>query len=216
MALNWVANQAHHLCIAYSADGLRWKPGPKRPRFCEMGGITKFKDLHYLTAQAGMPRRLDVFSSPDFEHWTYLGAGFARDHLPPLEEEKESHLPDADKWAPGGIGKGEQVHCGAGLWNRGNVVLGVYVNASGLDKQNQLHVSLLDERGEPVPGFSGTDGAVLATDGLRIPVLWKGNKLSSRLGTVRIQVDFRGTKPRLHALYVGDGEPQLMKTKRKQ
>src|SRR5262245_58786381 len=269
-----------------------------------------------------MPRRLNVCASTDFENWKDLGSGFARDHLLPVIKEAPSPLPDADKWAPAGIGKGEQVHCGAGLWNRGNVILGVYdawhgrgkerrlitmdlglvvshdavrytepvesfrlvdarkqpavpphgpaltggkllnfgdkthcwytwwhppegqhgtymvswdrdrlghlkpdaaqggrvltapirvtagkasvsINVSGLDKDNRLRVSLLDEKGQPIVGFGGADAAILGKSGLDLPVAWKGSTaISADLRQVRVQVDFEGTDARLHAVYL--------------
>lgn len=84
----------------------------------------------------------------------------------------------------------------------------VYVNASGLNKNTQLRISLLDEGFRPIPGFSGNDAAVLPQDGLRLPVSWKGgDSLLPAQGLVRLQVDFGGTRPEdgaLHAIYVGD------------
>ncbi len=327
MAAQLIQGGGGKLAIAYSPDGLRWKARPEpKPQFMEMGGSIKFKGQYYMTGQSTMPRRLNVFASTDFEKWTDLGSGFARDHLPTVEKEEPSPLPDADKWAPAGIGKGEQVHCGAGLWNRGNVILGVYdawhgrekdrrlitmdlglvvshdavkytepvpsfrlvdarkqpavpphgpaltggklqnigdkthcwytwwhppegrhgtyavtwdrdrlgllkpdaatgasvvsapiritegsaavyVNASGLDKDNRLRISLLDEKGQPIAGFSGAAAATLDKDGLRIPVTWKGGPaIAANLQKVQIQVAFEGAQGRLHAVYVA-GQP---------
>jgi hypothetical protein len=327
MAAQLIQGGGGKLAIAYSPDGLRWKPGPEpRAQFMEMGGSVKFNGKYYMTGQSTMPRRLNVFSSTNFENWTDLGSGFSRDHLASLEKEEPSPLPDADKWAPAGIGKGEQVHCGAGLWDRGNLILGVYdmwhgrekdrrlitmdlglvishdavkytepvesfrlvdcrkqpavprqgpaltggklgnigdktlcwytwwhppegqhgtyavtwdrdrlgllkpnaatgatvtsapihikegkasvfINASGLDKDNRLRVSLLDEEGQALAGFSGADAATIDKSDLRIPVTWKGGQvLTADQPKVRIQVAFEGSHGRLHAVYVG-GRP---------
>jgi hypothetical protein len=327
MAAQLLQGGAGKLALAYSSDGLRWKAGPEpKTQFMEMGGSTKFKGKYYMAGQSTMPRRLNVFASTDFENWTDLGSGFSRDHLPPPEKEEPSPLPDADKWPPAGTGKGEQVHCGAGLWNRGNVILGVYdawhgreqdrrlitmdlglvvshdavkytepvesfrlvdarkqphvprygpaltggklgnagdqtlcwytwwhppegqhgtyvvswdrdrlgllkpdaatgasvvsapvqvsegsaslyVNATGLDQDNRLRISLINKDGKPISGFSGADAAVIAKAGLRIPVTWKGGKtLSAGLNVVQIHLAFEGSQGRLHAIYVV-GEP---------
>ena len=54
------------------------------------------------------------FASYDFEHWTQSTClGFRRDSIPPRQM--------ATEW-----NAGEEVHLGAGLWDRGNVILGVY------------------------------------------------------------------------------------------
>jgi hypothetical protein len=81
---------------------------------------------------------------------------------------------------------------------------GVYVNASGLDKDNRLRISLLDEKSQGVAGFSGADAATIDKNGLRVPVTWKGGKaISADLRKVQIQVAFEGGRGRLHAVYVG-------------
>jgi hypothetical protein len=108
-----------------SPDGLRWKlvnaatftKGP-----FENSSLIKFDGLYYVAGQAGPPndaglpdgspagRVMKVFFSPDFRHWSNGRAlGFYRsDYL-----SEPSSL-------------GQEVHMGAGLWNRGNVVLGFY------------------------------------------------------------------------------------------
>jgi len=87
----------------------------------------------------------------------------------------------------------------------------VHVNASGLGKNSQLRISLLDEGFHPIPGFSGDDAAVLSEGGFRVPVKWKGgDRLLPAQKSVRLQVDFAGVRPEdaaLHAVYVGELEP---------
>jgi hypothetical protein len=84
---------------------------------------------------------------------------------------------------------------------------GVYVNASGLDKDNRLRVSLLDEKDQPLAGLGGADAAVIAEPGLRVPVTWKGGKaITADHHKVKIRIAFEGTRSRLHAVYVG-GRP---------
>jgi hypothetical protein len=84
---------------------------------------------------------------------------------------------------------------------------GVYVNASGLDKDNRLRISLLNETEEPIAGFSNADAAVIVEPGLRIPVTWKGGKaITEKLRKVKIQVAFEGSQGRLHAVYVGSDQ----------
>lgn len=110
---------------AVSRDGLRWKlvntqaftKGP-----FENTSLIKFDQLYYVAGQDGgghdggladgsrAGRVMKVFFSPDFRHWSNGRAlGFYRaDYLP----------------KPAGLG--QEVHMGAGLWNRGNVILGFY------------------------------------------------------------------------------------------
>ena len=119
----------HHWCsfiCATSADGLRWKVVGDRPmnstgeRF-EVAGLYHFNGSYYATGQLISPwtalpdgrdcgRVMLAYQSKDFEHWSRAKAlAFAR---------------------PGQLLaepiKGQQTHMGAGMWNRGNVLVGLY------------------------------------------------------------------------------------------
>jgi hypothetical protein len=105
---------------AFSPDGLRWKNSPKNPilkhNAIEPGGLAKFNGGYYLNGQGGnlgSKRALVTYLSYDFDDWTdAVAVGLRRDMAP--------HHQMAGPHA------GEQVHLGAALWNRGNVLLGVY------------------------------------------------------------------------------------------
>ena len=111
---------------ATSADGLRWKVVGDRPanaggeRF-EVTSLYRFGDFYYSTGQLISPwcwladgsdagRIMLAYRSPDFKTWSQAKAfSFARPGQlasPPV--------------------KGQQTHMGAGLWNRGNVLVGLY------------------------------------------------------------------------------------------
>ncbi len=109
-----------------SADGLSWKVVGDRPvnaggeRF-EVTSLYRFGDFYYSTGQLLSPwtwlpdgsdsgRVIMAYRSPDFKTWSQAKAfAFAR---------------------PGQLAstpvKGEQTHMGAGLWNRDNVMVGLY------------------------------------------------------------------------------------------
>jgi hypothetical protein len=111
---------------ATSADGLSWKVVGDRPanaggeRF-EVTSLYRFGDFYYSTGQLISPwswladggdagRVMLAYRSPDFKTWSQAKAfAFARPGQlasPPI--------------------KGQQTHMGAGLWNRGNVLVGLY------------------------------------------------------------------------------------------
>jgi len=111
---------------ATSADGLRWKVVGDRPanaggeRF-EASGLYRFGNFYYTTGQLISPwswradgsdagRVMLAYRSPDFKTWSQAKAlAFARPGQlanPPIQ--------------------GQQTHMGAGMWNRGNVMLGLY------------------------------------------------------------------------------------------
>jgi hypothetical protein len=119
---------------AVSADGIRWTSlnGDKdilKHTAMEPSGLTRFNGAYYLNGHGGpvphpipmrgymrAQKRMSVtLVSHDFENWTDAGhVSFRRDPLPPRA------VPDFE------FHRGEQVHLGAGLWNRGNVILGFY------------------------------------------------------------------------------------------
>ncbi len=111
---------------ATSADGLTWKVVGDRPmnaggeRF-EVSGLYRFQGMYYAPGQLISPwiftpdgrdigRAMRTYRSADFDHWHQTTAlGFARPgqlSAPPVP--------------------GQQTHMGAGIWNRGNVLLGLY------------------------------------------------------------------------------------------
>jgi hypothetical protein len=153
---------------AVSPDGLSWKVLADRPanagneRF-EVSSLYRFGNFYYTTGQLISPwawradgskigRNMLAYRSPDFVNWSEAKAmSFAR---------------------PGQLAEppvpGQQTHMGAGLWNRGNVLVGLYgmwqdaeapppKGASGL---TGVHIDLgliVSNDGihfrEPVPGF---------------------------------------------------------------
>jgi len=106
--------------MAVSPDGLRWKLVNTTPIVSghfENISLTKFDGRYYLAGQDippcggslpdGTGRVMKVFFSPDFQHWSSGRAlGFYRSAY-------ETQPPNL----------GQEVHMGAGVWNRGNVIL---------------------------------------------------------------------------------------------
>ena len=123
--------------VAFSPDGLRWTEGRVEPHYlsCEMGGLIKFDDCYHVAAQSGgghfgPPRKLEIFVSYDFENWVLADClAFMRGHVPPRPVSPYSH-------------DGEQVHLGAGLWNRGNVIVGIYGQWHGHPTNDRRFVSI--------------------------------------------------------------------------
>ena len=120
-----------HLRVHYSADGLTWTNGRTVGQGIEPGTAPfKFRGCWYVNGQGGpgpfnktIPHPVDgaakremmTWASYDFEKWTLAAVpSFRRDPLPPRP------IPDFE-WH-----RGEQVHEGATLWNRGNVIIGFY------------------------------------------------------------------------------------------
>jgi hypothetical protein len=114
------------MICATSADGLTWHVVGDRPMNAggeryEVSGLYHFGGFYYATGQIISPwtakldggtvgRVMRAYRSPDFTHWNSIPAlAFARPGqllAEPL--------------------KGQQTHMGAGMWNRGNVMLGLY------------------------------------------------------------------------------------------
>jgi hypothetical protein len=116
------------ICAAFSSDGLHWQESSNNPIIkgsgLEPGGLINYNGCYYLNGHGGpiphpikgaSKRMMVTFASYDFEHWTRAAhVSFRRDNVPPRPPgDFEPH-------------RGEQVHVGAALWNRGNVILGFY------------------------------------------------------------------------------------------
>ena len=126
--INWLTSSTvdghDRFCVAFSQDGLRWQLSMQNPvgPFLEMSGVTRMGGLYYVAGQGPLTahqpmriRHLSVFASKDFEHWSPCGAlGLKRgtDLFGPSNEHDWNHI--------------EEVHLGAGLWNRGNVLIAIY------------------------------------------------------------------------------------------
>jgi hypothetical protein len=133
------------MVCATSADGLTWRVVGDRPSVnenLEVSGLYKFGNFYYATGQqmtpwAWMPdgsdsgRMMAVYRSADFEHWSDAKAlGFARPGQWPAQP-ASGEQPVRVNWPPASSmtaqrAPGQQTHMGAGLWNRGNVLVGLY------------------------------------------------------------------------------------------
>ena len=145
--------------VAYSENGVRWVENPNNPvgPYFEQAGGTKFNGVYYVNGQGGWhwspkggARTLATSMSYDFDNWTLATCmGFRRDPLPPRPTYYGSSI-------------GPQVHLGASLWNRGNVLIGFYGMWNGEPADDRRLVSMdlgfvvsndaLHFR-EPVPDF---------------------------------------------------------------
>jgi hypothetical protein len=126
---------------AFSADGLHWTLSPHNPlgSCLEMSGVTKHRGLYYVNGQQpswphtrNKVRCLCTFASADFEHWSPVSAlGLDRassDRTGPSNHEDVNHE--------------QEVHLGAALWNRGNVILGIYGKWNGHPSRDRRFVSM--------------------------------------------------------------------------
>ena len=124
------------LAVAYSADGLAWHESPDNPvaGWFEMAGGTKVDGCYYLAGQGGMHaegfRQFAVTASYDFESWAEATCrGLRRSNISP-------------KPMIEGKNTGEQIHLGAALWNRGNVILAFYGKWNGHPSNDRRMVTM--------------------------------------------------------------------------
>lgn len=146
--------------VAFSHDGLVWHPSSLNPltkMAFEQSGLIHRDGMYYVVGQVPedwggtIHRALVCLMSPDFEHWTdALVWGFRRDPLPP----------HSVFWA---YNNGPQVHLGAGFWDRGNVLIGLYGQWNGdptdIDRRfMKMNLGLITTHDgihftEPIPDF---------------------------------------------------------------
>ena len=148
------------MCVAFSSDGIHWREYENNPVgdcFFEQAGGLKHDGMYYVTGQGATghytpkgARALNTYCSPDFIHWTPASCeGLTRDPMPP----KATFY--------GGV-NGTQVHLGASLWDRGNVVIGIYGMWNGHPSNDRnltcMHLGMaithdLLHYKEPIPDF---------------------------------------------------------------
>ncbi|HTU26082.1 MAG TPA: hypothetical protein VMF30_11825, partial [Pirellulales bacterium] len=129
---------------AVSPDGLRWRLASTEEftkGHFENTSLIRFGDLYYVSGQnlgrAGghRPEGLDAgramtaFFSPDFQHWS---SGRAMSFFRPNYEPRLESF-------------GHELHMGAGLWNRGNVVVGLYGRWQGesIDRDPEVRRTMI-------------------------------------------------------------------------
>jgi hypothetical protein len=115
------AKYNNRLAVACSPDGLRWTESPRNPvgPWLEESGLVKYNGCYYVNGQGGglygggRLRTMTTVASCDFEHWTDACAmSFRRGSTSDLR---------LDRW-----NTWEEVHLGASLMSRGNVIMGIY------------------------------------------------------------------------------------------
>ena len=133
----------NRLAVAFSPDGLHWKESPHNPvtkHLFEQSGLIKFNGCYYVNGQCSWPRPGDLrqmvtHMSYDFENWTEATAlGFQRGAAPSRYRGGEE---DRTGW-----NVGEQVHLGASLWDRGNVIIGFYGMWHGHETDDRRFVTM--------------------------------------------------------------------------
>ena len=121
------------IITATSADGLHWKIVGDRPvnaggeRF-EVSSLYRFGNFYYASGQLISPwswlndgrsagRMMQTYRSPDFKTWSKAKA--LSMVMPEQITEPQPAVPEL--WT----GFGRQMHMGIGVWNRGNVIIGL-------------------------------------------------------------------------------------------
>ena len=116
------------MAVAFSEDGLRWTESTQNPvgYGFEIGGGAKLNGCYHLSGQGfnshfPQSRQLEIRASYDFENWTKSSClGYRRDGVPPRPNLHDYHELYNEVHA------GEQIHLGTSLWDRGNVLIGIY------------------------------------------------------------------------------------------
>lgn len=135
---NWSgANSRPIFHAACSEDGFRWRAVSDKAlvdiEFFEGFGVYKFGEFYYAVGQSGWPsialpedkfcgRTMIAFRSKDFIEWSNVPAfAFIR-----------------PGYRPAPHSSGEEAHLGAGIWNRGNVLIGLYGQWHGHPKASGI------------------------------------------------------------------------------
>lgn len=125
----------NRIAAAFSPDGLRWTESPRNPLgpTLEESGLIKCNGCYYVNGQGGGHygggRKMVTFASYDFERWTQADAlSFRRGPLTNVPLEHWNSV--------------EEVHLGAALADRGNVILGIYGMWHGVPSGDRSRVTM--------------------------------------------------------------------------
>jgi hypothetical protein len=156
------------LITATSADGLRWRIVGDRPanaggeRF-EVSSLYRFGKFYYASGQLASPwcwlndgrpagRVMLTYRSPDFRSWSR-----AKALSMVLPQQQTEPQPSVNEMLQG---FGKQLHMGVGVWNRGNVLIGLHGLWQGNPRQRPAKANLHD-------GLKIDLGLALSNDGVR-------------------------------------------------
>ena len=81
----------------------------------------------------------------------------------------------------------------------------VYLNIDGIGELAHVKVEVLNERFEPITGYSAKEHTDNLDPGFRQHVLWSGLDSVSSDIPIRIRINFKGVRPediRLYAIYL--------------
>ena len=193
----------YYITASYSHDGIHWKEGPNNPilkhNAVEPTGLIRFNGCYLLNGQGGnvgTKRALVTFVSWDFDNWSdAVVLGLRRDRHPYRQI--------------AGCHAGEQVHLGAGLWDRGNVLIGVYgmwhgetndrrftsMDLGFLVSNDALHFT------EPIPDFKFIAAYEIEKEGTDLPHPRAGPGVRQRRRRVpRLVLELAGRRPARGAL----------------
>ena len=180
------AGADHRLRVAYSFDGLRWSAEATNPvgPFFEMAGIMKHNGFYIVNGHdsidAHHPYRARLMASlisSDFVHWSPIPA-VGMDRSDPSWSIRDRH-----EW-----NNREEIHLGAALWDRGNVVIGIYGQWHGHTTGDRRQVSIdlglaISNDGlgfrEPIPDFKLLVAAEQADSPIEVPALVAGQGMTN-------------------------------------
>lgn len=95
---------------------------------------------------------------------------------------------------------------------KSGVAQSFYMNAEGLGPDAGLKVELLDDKLNPIPGYSGADAAIVRESGFQTPISWKDKTSVEGLpDRIRLRVTYDGKAMeniRFSALYIKDAGQQ--------
>ncbi len=202
--------------VVFSQDGLQWHEADRRPDLpsCEMTSGTKFNGCYYLSGHGG--RHFGYFKQAGLAQ----GQGFENvgDETlfcyAPWPEQLSNGVRVAS-WQRDPLGYFQASDLKLRSSQPRHVISApivlegqprrVSLNVDGLSDHGQITVDILNERFEPVEGYSGKDSALLES-GLHQAVSWKEHeRIEKKDGAFRIRLNYGGIRPEdpmVYAVYV--------------
>ncbi len=182
------------LGLAYSTDGVRFREPIPNHKFLTHGAAGEWDAISLLQGHAFV--NIGDQTMIWYSHWDSEGRFRSQEiGLATMRRDGFGYLSRHDAGDPG--------HCVTSPFTFGASGGAVFVNVDGAARDAPVLVELLDEKDQPMPGFSGDAAARIEVSGTRVAATWKADlaSLKGRKAQVRVTLPDNDAA-RLYAIYV--------------
>ncbi len=184
------------LGLSLSNDGVKFREPIPNFKFLEHGSSDQWDSLALLQGHAFVNVGEQTYIW--YSHWD-CEQKFRNQEigLATMRRDGFGYLSRHDEGDPG--------HCTTSVVDAAPHGRSIFVNAAGLSNVAPLKVELLDDRDQPIAGYSGEDAAIVTQDGTQQPLTWPNHADKKTPPNQKFAIRITlpdNDKARLYAVYV--------------